>query len=76
MLSANTQKTSVGAKMQSQILFYFFFFKKKRFKSNKKRDRADIHVGDVLITGGVSEFQSRANPYLQMHKISQGPEKL
>lgn len=35
-----------------------------------------MHVGDVLITGGVSEFQSRANPYLQMHKISQGPEKL
>lgn len=74
MLFANIQKSSVGPKMHSQILFIYLF--KKRFKSKKKTDEADIHVGDVLITGGVSEFQSRANPYLQMHKISQGPEKL
>lgn len=75
MLSANTQKTSVGAKNAVPNLNYFFFFL-KRVQTKKKKDKADIHIGDVVITGGVSEFQSRANPYLQMHKISQGPEKL
>lgn len=50
--------------------------KKGLNQRKKKNDKADIRAGDVLITRGVSEFQSSANPYLQMHKISQGPEKL
>lgn len=48
----------------------------KKNKSKKKNDKADIRASDVLITRGVSKFRSSANPYLQMHKISQGPEKL
>lgn len=35
-----------------------------------------VHVPDVLIAGGVFLKSKVGLSYLQMHKISQGPEKL
>lgn len=72
-MSANISKNKCSEAVDAQNEVHKI---KKRLKTKKKNDKADIHASDVLITRGVSEFQSRANPYLQMHRISQGPEKL